>query len=138
MKQTFEKTNHPSAPWSRDRFAEAVTIKGPGTLLFLSGIGAEEGGHEAGAILHVGDVYAQTRLAYEKATNVLARHGATLADVVKITAYLLDAREFPNYHRARAEAFRGLPIPSHTLLAIGALAWPGMQVEIDLTAAIGG
>lgn len=137
MPAAFEKQHYDSAEWSKNLFSETVTVKGPGTLLFLSGIGAEDSTAPAGTIMHPGDVYNQSRLAFEKAIYALAKHGATLTDVVKITAYLLDAREFPNYHRARAEAFRNSPaIPVHTLLAINSLAWPGMLMEIDITAAI--
>ena len=137
MAENFQKQVHPSAAWSRDLFAEVVTVNGPGTTLYLSGIGAEALGDRAGDIQHIGDVYLQTRLAYEKAAQVLAKHGGSLADVVKITAYLLDARSFPDYHRARREAFQGLLPPAHTLLVISALAWPGMLVEVDLTAVTG-
>lgn len=136
MTDTFQKHTYPSAPWSRDLFAEVVTVSGPGTTLYLSGIGAEATAEQAGDIQHLGDVYAQTHLAYEKAEQVLAKRGASLADVVKITAYLLDARALPEYHRARQEAFKGLPPPAHTSLVISALAWPGMLVEVDLTAVV--
>jgi 2-iminobutanoate/2-iminopropanoate deaminase len=138
MPETFEKQHYGYAEWSRGLFSEIVTVKGPGTLLFLSGIGGEDSDEKAGTIMHRGNVYDQARLAFEKATRVLAKHGATLTDVVKITAYLLDTREFPNYHRARSEAFRNSPtIPAHTLLAVSGLAWPGMLMEIDITAVIG-
>lgn len=114
-----------------------MSVKGPGKLLFLSGIGAEDSGDKAGVIHHPEDVYQQTRLAYEKAAALLAKHGASLADVVKISAYLLDVREAPNYHKARAEAFKGVPsLPAHTFLFINHLAWPGMLVEVDLTAVV--
>lgn len=137
MSDAFQKQVHPSAAWSRDLFAEVVTVTGPGTTLYLSGIGAEALGDQPGDIQHVGDVYEQTRLAYQKAAQVLAKHGASLADVVKITTYLLDPRSAPAYHIARKEAFAGLPPPSHTLLIISALAWPDMLVEVDLTAVKG-
>jgi len=137
MSDAFLKQVHPSASWSRDLFAEVVTVQGPGVTLYLSGIGAEALGDQAGDIQHIGDVYAQTRLAYQKAAQVLAKHGASLKDVVKITAYLLDARSLPAYHQARKEAFEGIPPPAHTLLVISALAWPGMLVEVDMTAVLG-
>lgn len=137
MPGTLEKQHFQYAGWSKTLFSEVVSVKGPGRLLFLSGIGAEDTGDRPGVIRHPGDVYQQTRLAYEKAAAVLARHGATLADVVKISAYLLDAREAQNYHRARAEAFTGIAdLPAHTFLFISDLAWPGMLVEVDLTAVI--
>ncbi len=79
----------------------------------------------------------QARLAYRKGADLLAKHGASLKDVVKITTYLLDTRECPNYHRARREAFTGIEaLPAHTLIIVQGLAWPGMLVEVDMTAAI--
>jgi enamine deaminase RidA (YjgF/YER057c/UK114 family) len=138
MPGKLEKRHFQYAGWSKKLFSEVVSVEGKGRLLFLSGIGAEDTGDEPGVIRHPGDVYEQTRLAYAKATAVLARHGATLADVVKISAYLLDVREAPNYHRARAEAFKNVPgLPAHTFLFINNLAWPGMLVEVDLTAVVG-
>src|SRR5690625_3853818 len=101
MTTPFQKQVHPSAPWSRNLFAEVVSVQGPATTLYLSGIGAEALGDEAGDIQHIGDVYAQTKLAYHKASQVLAKHGASLADVVKITAYVVDARALSHYQRAR-------------------------------------
>ncbi len=137
MTEQFEKQHFQYTGWSKGLFSELVSVKGPGRLLFLSGIGAEDAGDKPGVIHHPGDVYQQTRLAYEKAAALLAKHGASLADVVKISAYLLDAREAPHYHRARAEAFAGVPgLPAHTFLFINALAWPGMLVEVDLTAVV--
>ncbi|HWL53074.1 MAG TPA: RidA family protein [Chthoniobacteraceae bacterium] len=137
MTEPFEKKHHQYAGWSQELFSELVTVKGPGKLLYLSGIGAEEGGSQPGAIRHPGNVYEQTRTAYRKAAELLARHGACLKDVVKITTYLLDTRECPNYHRARREAFEGIAdLPAHTLIIVHGLAWPGMLVEVDLTAAI--
>jgi enamine deaminase RidA (YjgF/YER057c/UK114 family) len=137
MPDQLEKQHFQYAEWSKPLFSELVSVKGPGRLLFLSGIGAEDAGGTPGVIHHRGDVYQQTRLAYEKAAALLAKHGATLADVVKISAYLLDVREAPNYHRARAEAFKDVSsLPAHTFLFINNLAWPGMAVEVDLTAVV--
>lgn len=137
MPGKLEKQHFQYAPWSKGLFSELVSVKGPGKLLFLSGIGAEDSGETPGVIHHPGDVYQQTRLAYEKAAAVLAKHDASLANVVKISAYLLDVREAQNYHKARSEAFRGVPgLPAHTFLFINNLAWPGMLVEVDLTAVV--
>lgn len=133
MSQRLDKQFHSPALWAREILSEAVTVKGPGTTVHLSGIGAEGPGEQL-EIQHPGDVYAQTKLAYEKAARALSRHDASLADVVKITAYLLDPSAVPEYLRARKEAFGDLPPPAHTLLIILGLAHPDMLVEVDLTA----
>lgn len=136
--EKLHKKHYQYAEWSKGLFSELVSVKGTGQLLYLSGIGAEETGKEPGQIAHPGDVYAQTRLAFQKGADLLAKHGASLKDVVKITTYLLDTRECPNYHRARREAFAGIEdLPAHTLIIVQGLAWPGMLVEVDMTATTG-
>src|SRR5690606_26127894 len=102
MSGGFEKNHYQYTGWSKNLFSEAVIVKGNARLIYLSGIGAEDGGDKPGVIHHPADVYRQTQLAYEKAKALLGKHGATLADVVKLTAYLLDVREAQNYHRARS------------------------------------
>ena len=90
MSEAFEKKHYNHSEWAKGRFSEAVTITGPGKLIFLAGIGAED--EVTGGLRHVGDVVAQTQYAYNKLRTVLAEHGATLADVVKQVTYVTDIR----------------------------------------------
>jgi hypothetical protein len=55
--QGFEKKNYHYNEWTKGRFAEVVTVKNPGTWIFLSGIGPEQEGD--GKILRKGDFHAQ-------------------------------------------------------------------------------
>lgn len=134
MSETFEKKHHHYSEWTKGRFSEAVTVTGPGKLIFLAGIGAED--EVTGEPRHVGDVVAQTQYAYKKLRAVLAQHGATLADVVKQVTYVTDIRHFADVSRCRAEAYAGMTLPAHTFLTVTQLAFPGMLVEIDATAAL--
>jgi 2-iminobutanoate/2-iminopropanoate deaminase len=135
----FEMVHYGSSAFASSAFSELVAVKGPGTMLFLAGIGAEEAEDPAGSVRHPGDAYAQSVYAFEKAARLLAKHGASMADVVKITAYLTDVRDRPHYQKARAEALAGVPaLPAHTFLVVSALARPGMLMEIDIIAAIPG
>jgi enamine deaminase RidA (YjgF/YER057c/UK114 family) len=132
--QTFEKKNYNYSDWAKGRFSEAVTVTGPGKMIFLAGVGAEDENGKAGDILHKGDFTAQCKYAYDKIKRALARNGATLGDVVKMVSYLTDVRYQADYGRCRSETFGSTPMPAHTLLVINQLAWPGMMVEIDVTA----
>jgi enamine deaminase RidA (YjgF/YER057c/UK114 family) len=132
----FEKRNYNYSDWTKGRFSEVVTVVNPGKMIFLAGVGAEDEGPESGVIRHLGDFEGQCRYAYDKIKRLLAEHGATLADVVKIVTYLTDIRYQAAAGKCRAEAFGGLPLPVHTLLNINQLAWPGMLVEIDVTAIV--
>jgi len=42
----------------------------------------------------------------------------------------------PDYGKCRVEEFGANALPAHTLLTISQLAWPGMLVEIDVTAVV--
>ncbi len=132
--QTFEKNNYNYSDWAKGRFSEAVTVTGPGKMIFLAGVGAEDDNGKAGDILHKGDFTAQCKYAYDKIKRALAKNGAALGDVVKMVSYLTDVRYQADYGRCRSETFGNTPMPAHTLLVINQLAWPGMMLEIDVTA----
>src|SRR5215510_5721514 len=94
--QTFEKKNYNYSEWAKGRFSEAVTVTGPGKLIFLAGVGAEDENGKAGDILHKGDFYAQCKYAFDKIKRALDKNGATLADIAKMVSYLTDVRYQPN------------------------------------------
>ena len=133
---TLEKKNYTYSESTKGRFSEAVTVTGPGKTIYLAGVGAEDENGAAGAILHVGDFMGQCKYAYDKIKRLLEKHGATLGDVAKMVTYITDVRHQPDYGKCRVEAFGNHPLPAHTLLTINQLAWPGMIVEIDVTAVV--
>ena len=134
--QVFEKKNYNYSEWTKGRFSEAVTVTGPGKMIFLAGIGSEDENGKAGGIRHKEDFTAQCKYAYDKIKRTLARNGAALGDVVKMVTYMTDVRYQADYGRCRQETFGATPMPAHTLLTISQLAWPGMMVEIDVTAIV--
>jgi 2-iminobutanoate/2-iminopropanoate deaminase len=134
--QNLEKKNYNYSEWTKGRFSEAVTVTGPGKMIFLAGVGAEDENGAPGTIRHKGDFDGQCKYAYDKIKRLLDKHGATLADVVKMVSYLTDVRNQPDYGKCRVEAFGSHPLPAHTLLTISQLAWPGMILEIDVTAVV--
>jgi 2-iminobutanoate/2-iminopropanoate deaminase len=134
--QTFEKKNYNYSDWTKGRFSEAVTVTGPGKMIFLAGVGAEDENGKGGDILHKGDFTAQCKYAFDKIKRALEKNGATLGDVVKMVSYITDVRYQPDFGKCRQEVFGTTPMPAHTLLTISQLAWPGMMVEVDVTAMV--
>lgn len=132
--QSFEKKNYNYNDWTKPLFAEAVTVTGPAKFIFVAGIASEDEGN--GAVKFQGDVYAQCKFAYEKIKKALAANGATLADIVKQVTYVTDMRYRQDIGKCRNEVFAGSPLPNNTFLGVNALAFPGMLVEIDVTAAV--
>ena len=80
------------------------------------------------------DVAAQTELVFDNLERVLAAGGATLADVVKITAHLQDLHgDFAAYNEVYARRF-GDHRPCRT--TVGSTLG-GFLVEIDAVAVVG-
>jgi enamine deaminase RidA (YjgF/YER057c/UK114 family) len=135
---TFEKKNYNYSEWAKGRFSEAVTVSfsGPAKMIFLAGVGAEDEDGKPGDIRHKDNFTAQCKYSYDKIKRALEKNGAGFGDVVKMVSYLTDMRFQAEYGRCRSEVFGATPPPAHTLLNIVQLAWPGMMVEVDVTAMV--
>ena len=135
---TFEKKNYNYSEWAKGRFSEAVTVtfSGPVKMIFLAGVGAEDENGKSGDIRYKDDFVAQCKYAYDKIKRELERNGAGFGDIVKIVSYVTDMRYQADYGKCRSEVFGTTPPPVHTLLNIVQLAWPGMMVEVDVTAMV--
>ena len=137
----FSKTNHThNKGWSKDLFTDlAVVVQGSTKTLYLSGVGSEDPEATDAStvrILGEGDFAEQTRIAFAKIVAVLAEHGATLNDVVRMTAYVTDSANIWTYFAVQGEALGDAPRPPHTFLQVAALAVPQMLVEVEVTAVI--
>lgn len=132
----FDKKHYNYAEWTKGRFSEAVVVSGPARTIFLAGIGAEDETGKPGDIRHLGDFKGQCAYVYEKIKKALAANGATMGDVVRMVTYVTDIRFQQLYGPCRSAAFAGATLPAHTFLNVVALAWPGMLVEVDVTAMV--
>jgi enamine deaminase RidA (YjgF/YER057c/UK114 family) len=134
--QTFEKKNYNYSEWTKGRFSEAVTVTGPGKMIFLAGVGSEDENGKGGDILYKGDFTAQCKYAFDKIKRALEKNGATLGDIAKMVTYMTDVRYQADFGKCRQDTFGTTPMPAHTLLTISQLAWPGMLIEVDVTAVV--
>ena len=101
----MEKKHYNYSEWTKGRFSEAVTVTGPGRTIYLAGVGAEDENGAPGTILHKGDFTGQCKYAYDKIKRLLAKHGATLADIAKMVTYMTDVRYQPDYGKCRSAEF---------------------------------
>jgi enamine deaminase RidA (YjgF/YER057c/UK114 family) len=131
----FEKKSYNYSEWAKGRFSEVVTVRNPGKIIYVGGVGAEEENTDKGGVIrHLGDFAGQCRYAWDKIKRMLAKHGATVENVDKVVTYVTDIRYFFDAGKCRAEAYGGVTQPAGTFLVITALAWPGMLIEVDVTA----
>jgi enamine deaminase RidA (YjgF/YER057c/UK114 family) len=80
------------------------------------------------------DTAAQTELCFANIAAILGEAGLTLADVVRITAYVTDREHLKPYMAVRDRLF-GDPLPASTLMIVSGFARPEFKVEIEVIAA---
>jgi 2-iminobutanoate/2-iminopropanoate deaminase len=103
---------------------------GDKTILQLSGQAAIDG---EGNIVGGNDVAAQADYIMDNITAILAAHGATLADVVNIRAYITDMSRLSEYGKVRAARFTGTP-PTVTTVEVSRLFVSGALLEVEVLA----
>lgn len=108
-------------------FSDAVAVDGPGRWIFVSGQIAMEDGRAI-----EGGVAAQTDGAIDLIEERLAKFGADLSNVVKITTYLRSLDEYGEFSRVRGERF-GEHLPASAAYAVADLL-VGADVEIEAVA----
>lgn len=114
-------------------------IKRAGDFLIVSGTSARRADDSiAGAqISDQGTVHLnireQTRAVVENVRDILESAGATLNDVVEVTTYLVDMKDFEGYNEVYGKYF-GYDGPARTTVAVRELPHPHLLIEIRAVA----
>ena len=110
-----------------------------GDFIFVSGTSARraddsiagaEPGRDGAVRL---DIRAQTRSVIENIRDILAAAGASLADVVEVSTFLVSMDDFQGYNEVYGEFF-GYQGPARTTVAVAALPHPHLLIEIKAVA----
>jgi len=125
----------PPGMYSHAGYTQVVAAQG-GTLIFLSGQVAYD---VQGQIVGAHDLRAQARRCFENLKTALAGAGATIADVVKLTIYVVNYQ--PEYRGAivevRDEFVNSEHPPASTWIGVQSLARPEFMIEVEAIAIIG-
>lgn len=89
-----------------------------------------------GEIVGAGDIDAQLERIWFQIETILAAAGASLADIVRVTAYTTDVDYCPAIIAAREARFAASTPPASALVVVAGLALPGAVVEIDAVAVV--
>ena len=79
----------------------------------------------------------QTHKTIDNIEAVLRADGASLSDVIKVNVHLIDTNLFPRYNKAYQERFTP-PYPARTTVGSDLHQVPGMMIEIETVAYVGG
>lgn len=104
------------------RFATA------GPMVFVSGQLARDGDGR----ISEGGFAAQARQALENLKSVLETAGCRLTEVVKVTVWLTDAADHPEFNAIYREYFTA-PFPARSMVVSGLVA-PGALIEVEAIA----
>jgi enamine deaminase RidA (YjgF/YER057c/UK114 family) len=98
-----------------------------GDFIFVSGqVAKDENGN-----MCVGNIEEETRWTIESVRRILALDGADLSDVVKVTVFLEDVRNFGRYNKVFAEYFPGGNVSRTTVEARAVIE---CKIEMDAIA----
>lgn len=98
-------------------------------VLYISGLVGSDVGHEPVRP----DITSQSEQIFKNLKQILAEVGLTLADVPKVTTYLVNAqKDYDEYKQVWSEYFTDEPYPCHTLIGVDELARESYLVEVDV------
>lgn len=113
-------------------YSHVVTAEGVQKLVFCAGqVAADAGGN----VLPPDDFDAQARMVMDNLGKALAGGGATLADVTKITIYVVNPHDVPKA-RGLLQTWFGDHPPGSTLCVLRGLANPNFLLEVEAIAAV--
>ena len=115
-------------------FSQVVAASGKRTIYTAGQVSIDE----RGALVGPGDLAAQTAQVMRNVGLALAAAGASYADVVKITTYVVnyEPEDRAIVGMARAPFFANGTPPASTLVGVAALALPEWLVEIEAIAIV--
>ena len=127
----IQRVTSPAAPEPPpERWSNCLMVDG---IAYVSGMVARGANGE----MPTGqDEYEQAKSIFAKIKGLLEAAGGSMADVVKITVFVVNIKNNVKVWAARREFFKG-NFPVSTLVEVRALASPEILVEIEAIAHIG-
>ncbi len=89
----------------------------------------------SGTLVGKGDMRAQAEQVFRNIQTALEARGATLADIVQLTAYVRDMSQIAAYREVRERVLGTYPRPASSLVGVAALASDDYLLEVEVVAA---
>jgi 2-iminobutanoate/2-iminopropanoate deaminase len=121
-------------------YSVGVRVPAGHDLVFVAGLNAlplyHDHPHKLDELEFPEDPAEQTKVVLAAMGEVLAGSGGTLADVVRLDAFITDMSFQDKVARQLGSHFAGERPPAMSLIAVSELVVPGLLVEINAIAAI--
>jgi enamine deaminase RidA (YjgF/YER057c/UK114 family) len=121
-------------------YSVGVRVPAGHELVFVAGLNAlplyHDHPHKLDELEFPEDPAEQTRIVLAAMAEVLAGAGGTLADVVRLDAFITDMAFQDQVARQLGAHFAGERPPAMSLIAVRELVVPGLLVEINAIAAV--
>lgn len=127
--------NHVEGTWQKTRAFSPAVITAGGHTVWVAGHGAPR---DADGNSLAGDFEGQARRSFELLSATLEEAGATLADMVTMTVFIIDARYGDRFTELRHDYYPDGDFPASALITVAGFAQPEMMVEIQGIAVIDG
>jgi len=132
---TMPKLDHlrPSGLHHNPAYSHVVTAQGARTIYISGQVAVDEEGRVVD-----GGLAEQTTQVMRNLGLALSAAGATYANIVKITTFVVDYKPElrPIIGKARSAFFEGMEPPASTLVGVSALAAPEWLIEIEAVAVV--
>ena len=125
MKRALES---PRVAKTKGPYVQGVAVS-DGTLVYTSGVVARDA---KARIQGRGDIRRQTRQCLKNIENIIRAGGGSLKDLVKVTVFLRDLRDYAGMNEVRREVLADVAFASSTVQA--QLNAPEALVEIEAVA----
>lgn len=123
-----KKCYAPDARAQERAFSRAVVTEG-GRTIWLGG--------QTAALPPSADFDTQVRQVFASLDNTLKAQGSSLKDMVTMTVFITDPRNGDRFVAIRKEIFKEC-FPASALITVTGLAVPGLMVEVQGIAVVGG
>ena len=123
---------NPPGVWSPFGAFSMGVVQGDGQVVYLKGQVSLD--HD-GQIIGNGDMQAQVQKTLENIQAVLDHIGGTMGDIVSLTQYVTDIKQFMGAGEVRRQFFAE-PYPITTTVQVSSLYDPDLMVEITVIAEI--
>jgi enamine deaminase RidA (YjgF/YER057c/UK114 family) len=104
-----------------------------GRTIYVSGQVARD---PSGNLVGGRDMRAQSEQVFKNIQIALESRGASLADIVQLTAYIRDMSQLAAYREVRERVLGTTPRPASSLVGVAALASDDFLLEVEVIAAL--